>query len=216
MGVKPRRRYDSPRRREQADETRARILAGARRLLEVDGYAATSMNDIAAASGVALKTVYVAFGSKAGLLRALWHMLLRGDERAEPVGEREWYREVLEEPDPARQLRLNARNSRVVKERVAAVMDVLQAAAAIDPEIASLWERIQTEFRENQGAIVRSLHRKKALKRGLGVARATDILWALNHVCLYQLLVRDRGWTPAQYETWLADAFCSALLATPS
>lgn len=210
--VKPPRRYDSPRRREQAAETRARILDAARRLFEAQGYAATSVNAIAAEAGVALKTVYVVFESKAGLLRALWHLLLRGDEEPAPVGERRWYREVLDEPDPARQLRLNARNSRVVKERVAALMEVLQAAAPIDPEIQELWDRIQAEFYDNQRALVRSLHRKKALRPGLGVVRASDVLWALNHPNLYRLLVRDRGWSPTQYEEWLGDAFCSQLL----
>jgi AcrR family transcriptional regulator len=210
--VKNPRRYESPRRREQAAETRERILDAARRLFEANGYAATSMNAIAAEAGVALKTVYVAFESKSGLLHALWHALLRGDAGAAPVGERSWYREVLDEPDPARQLRLNARNSRIVKERVAALMEVLEAAAPADPEIQALWTRITSEFYENQRAIVRSLRRKHALKPGLGVTRATDIVWALNQPGLYRLLVRDRGWSPARYEEWLGETFCSQVL----
>src|ERR1019366_6454278 len=95
--VKPSRRYESPRRREQAEQTRATILETTRKLFETQGYPATTMSEIAAEAGVALKTVYVAFESKAGLLRALWHLLLRGDENASPVGERAWYREVLDE-----------------------------------------------------------------------------------------------------------------------
>src|SRR5437879_13615860 len=110
--VKPRRRYNSPHRREQAAATRREILAAAQRLFEQQGYAATTMAAIAAEAGVALKTVYVAFETKSGVLRALWHLLLRGDEDNVPVAEREWYRAVLEEPDPERQLALNARNSR--------------------------------------------------------------------------------------------------------
>jgi len=212
-GVKVSRRYESPRRREQAAETRERILHAARRLFEAQGYAATSMNAVAAEAGVALKTVYVSFESKSGLLRALWHVLLRGDAGPEPVGERGWYREVLDEPDPARQLRLNARNSRVVKDRVSGLMEVLDAAAAVEPEIRTLWTRIQSEFYDNQRAVVRSLHRKRALRPGLGVARATDIVWALNQPTLYHHLVRDRGWSPARYEDWLGETFCSQLLA---
>jgi AcrR family transcriptional regulator len=210
--VKQKRRYDSPRRREQAAETRARILDSARRLFETHGYAATSMNAVAADAGVALKTVYVAFESKSGLLRALWHLLLRGDEGDAPVGERSWYREVLDEPDPRRQLELNARNSRAVKERAGGVMEVLRTAAPADPELHELWARIQSEFYENQRAVVRSLRRKRALKPGLGVRRATDLLWTLNHPDVYRLLVAERGWTPAQYEAWLAEAFADTLL----
>src|SRR6059058_5513784 len=139
--VNPTRRYDSTRRRAQAAETRRQILTAAQRRFESDGYAATTMAAIAQDAGVALKTVYVAFETKAGVLRALWHLLLRGDEEPTPVGQRSWFREVVEEPDPERQLRLNARNSRVVKERAAALMEVLREAAPADPEIETLWNR---------------------------------------------------------------------------
>src|SRR5436189_1539138 len=111
--VKGKRRYESPRRREQAAATRREILHAAQRLFERQGYAATTMAAIAKEARVALKTVYLAFETKSGLLRALWHLLLRGDESESPVDERDWYREVLEEPDPRRQLQLNARNARV-------------------------------------------------------------------------------------------------------
>jgi hypothetical protein len=53
---------------------------------------------------VALKTVYLAFATKSGLLRALWDLRLKGDQDQAAVAERPWYREVVEEPDPERQL----------------------------------------------------------------------------------------------------------------
>ena len=67
--VKSTRRYESPRRREQAAATRRDILGAAQTLFENQGYAATTMAAIAAEAGVALKTVYVAFETKSGLLR---------------------------------------------------------------------------------------------------------------------------------------------------
>src|SRR3954449_8182157 len=133
--VKPKRRYDSPRRREQAAATRRAILEAAQKLFEEQGYAATPMAAIAAEAGVALKTVYVAFETKSGVLRALWHLLLRGDEADVPVGDRTWYREVLEEPDPERALRLTAHNSRIVKERAGGLLRVIRSAAEADPDI---------------------------------------------------------------------------------
>src|SRR6478609_10812724 len=98
----PKRSYDSPRRREQAAATRRDILEAAQRLFERRGYATTKMADIATEAGVALKTVYSAFETKSGVLRALWNVLLRGDDDDAPVMERSWYRAVLDEPDPAR------------------------------------------------------------------------------------------------------------------
>jgi AcrR family transcriptional regulator len=210
--VKAKRRYDSTRRRAQAAATRADILDAAQRLFEQRGYAATSMEAIAAEAGVALKTVYVAFETKSGLLRALWHLLLRGDEDDVPVGERAWYREVVEEPDPRRQLRLNARNSRRVKERAGALLGVIRSAAAADPDIEALWSRIQGDFYGVQRPIVEALYKKKALRAGLDVTRATDILWTLNHPDVWHLLVRERGWTPDEYERWFGDTTCSQLL----
>ncbi len=213
--VNARRRYNSPRRLEQAATTRREILKAAQRLFVEQGYAATTMSAIAAEAGVALKTVYVAFETKSGVVRALWNLLLRGDENDAPVPERGWYREVLEEPDPERQLRLNARNSRVAKLRIGGVIEVIHGAAPLDPDIDALWNRIQTEFHANQREIVKSLDDKRALRSGLDINRAADILWTLNHPDVWQLLVGQRGWTPEQYEQWFADAACSQLL-TPA
>jgi AcrR family transcriptional regulator len=213
--VKPRRRYHSPRRREQAAATRRDILEAARLLFERDGYAASSMASIAVEAGVALKTVYLAFDTKAGLLRALWHLLLRGDEADAPVGAREWFREVLEESDPERALRLNVRNARRVRGRASALLRAIHDAAAADPEVAELWERIQSEFYDNQRSVVEALHKNGSLRPGLDLARATDILWTLNNPAVYWLLVDERGWTPEEHESWLGHALCSQLLPEP-
>jgi AcrR family transcriptional regulator len=210
--VKSTRRYDSPRRREQAAATRADILRAAETLFARQGYAATTMAAIAVAAGVSLKTVYVAFETKAGVLRELWNVRLRGDPGDAPVAERRWYLEVLEEADPTRQLRLNARNSRAGKLRIGNVVEVIRSAAAADPDIAALWERIGAEYHGNQRAIVESIADKGALRAGLDVDRAADILWALNHPTLWQLLVGERAWTPEQYEAWCAETACAQLL----
>lgn len=206
------RAYNSPRRREQAAATRSAILDAAQRLFERQGYAATTITAIAAEAEVASKTVYLAFETKSGVLRALWNRQLRGDEADVPVAQRDWYRETVEEPDPRRQLRMNARNARAVKDRIAGLLGVIRSAAPVDEDIAALWSRIETEFHANQRVIVESLAGKKALKRGLGVDRATDILWTLNHPDVWQLLVRERGWTPDEWERWFADTSSAQLL----
>jgi AcrR family transcriptional regulator len=207
-----RRRYDSPLRREQAADTRRRVLEAAQELFQRDGYAATSMADVAAAAGVSLKTVYLAYASKSGVLRALWHLRLRGDEEPAPVDERPWYRAVLAEPDPERKLRLNQDNAKNVKERIGPLFGVLRGAAQVDADIAALWQRIQSDFYENQRAVVEDLHRRKALRPGLGVDRAADILWTVNHPDVYALLVGERGWTLGDLERWQMELLTTQLL----
>jgi AcrR family transcriptional regulator len=215
MSKPVKRTYNSARRGKQAAATRREILDAAQRLFERQGYAATTMGAIATEAGVAPKTVYVAFESKAGVLRALWNLLLRGDEGDAPVGERDWYREALDDSDPVDQLRLNARNSRAGKERIGTIAEVIRAAAPADRELAGLWGRIQSEYHANQRAIVESLAAKGALASVLDVDRATDVLWTLNHPSLWQLLVRERGWSPEDYERWCADTAVTQLLSAP-
>jgi len=210
--VKRTRRYESPRRRAQAEATRAQILESAGTLFERQAYAATTMAAVAADAGVALKTVYVAFETKSGLLRALWHLRLRGDQEELAVQDRDWHHAVLDEPDAVRKLRATARNSRVVKERVVALFDVIRGAATADPEVAGLWSRIEAEFHGVQRAIVESIAAKRALRRGLDVDRAADVLWTLNHPDVWRLLVRERGWTPEEWERWFGDTAISQLL----
>jgi AcrR family transcriptional regulator len=210
--VNPKRRYQSPRRREQAAATRLHILHAAQRLFEQQGYAATTMAAIATEAGVSLKTVYLAFQTKSGVVRALWDVLLRGPVDS-PVAVQPWYREVLQERDPQRRLRLNARNSRVVKTRIGALLQVIRSAAPLDGDIAALWAHIQADFYDNQGVIVQQLHHTGSLRPDLDVTRATDILWTLNHPDVWQLLVGMRGWTPEQYEKWLGDTACAQLLS---
>jgi hypothetical protein len=90
---------------------------------------------------------------------------------------------------------------------------MIRTAALVDPDIATLWERIEADFHANQRGIVETLHAAKALPRGLGVARGTDILWTLNHPDLWHLLVGERGWTPAAWERWFLEAARGQLLA---
>jgi AcrR family transcriptional regulator len=210
--VKSKRTYTSPRRQAQAEATRRDILEAAQRLFEQQGYAATTMAQVAKEAGVALKTVYLAFATKSGLLRALWNLLLRGDDDSRPIAEQDWYRRVLDEPDPERRLRLNAQNSAAGKRRISGILEVIRSAAPNDPDIGALWDRIQSEYHVNQRAVVEPLHAQNRLRPELDLDRATDILWTINHPNTWQLLVVDRGWTPEQYEQWSGDLACGQLL----
>ena len=200
----PPRSYRSPLRQAQAEATRRQILQAAQRLFERNGYAATTVAEIATEAGVSLKTVYVAFETKSGILRALW------DD--EPAPARRWYEDALQEPDPAERLRMTAHNSRVVKAISGRVLWVIRTAAPADPDIAALWQRIETEFRDVLRPIVETIAADGALRPGLEVDEATDVLWLLVHPDVWRLLVDVRGWRPARYEEWCAETALAQLL----
>jgi AcrR family transcriptional regulator len=209
-GVK--RTYVSPRRAEQARQTRRAILDASRRLFALNGYAGTSLTQIAEEAGVALKTVQAIFGTKRSVLVQTWHLAVAGDDEQIPVAGREWFRAVLAQHDPARQLELLAEGSGQVKAHAGDMMEVLREAARADPEIAELWRRFQDEFLQLQTLVVQSLADKGALRQGISVPEAADVLWSLNHPALYHLLVVERAWPLERYVAWLRDALTSQLL----
>jgi AcrR family transcriptional regulator len=208
MSTRP---YNSIRRREQAEARRLAILAAAQTLFEANGYAATTIGAIARAAGVSAKTVHLAFETKSGVLRAVWHRALRGERDEVPIPGQDWYAAVMAATDPEEIVRLVALNSRIIKERAAALMEVLRRSD--EPDVAELWTRIQTEFHAIQRRITARLDELGALRPGLTSERAGDVLWALNHPDVWQQLVVWRGWTPAEYEHWLADALHAQLLS---
>ena len=212
--VKTSRTYNSSLRTRQAADRRQALAVAARDLFVEHGYPATTMETVATHAAVSLKTVYNAYATKAGLLRAVWDLSLKGDLDDTPVGERDWYTAVLAEPDPRRQLAMTAENSRIVKTRIGPMLKVIRDAASADGDLAALWELIQTDFWAKQRVIVESLADKEALRPGLGVDRATDLLWMLNHPDVWLMLVGRRGWSPRDWEKWFAETSCEQLLGS--
>ena len=210
--VKPRRRYESPLRREQALQTRRAILDAAEDLFTDRGYTATAMPAIADRARVALKTVYLTFGTKAGVLHALWDVRLGGDDQPVPVVDRPWYRQLLQADDPQVLLRTAARQSRKTKDRAGHVMRIVRNAAVTDPAISDLWQRIETEFRAVLRGFAERLDELGALAAGVDPTTATDILWTLNHPDTWFLLVHRCAWTADQYEQWVGDTLLAQLL----
>jgi AcrR family transcriptional regulator len=207
------RTYNSPHRRQQAAATRQAILEAAERLFVREGYPATTMEAIANEAGVSLKTVYLPFTTKSGLLRAVWDFRLKGDLTDAAVVESDWFREVINESDPVLKLQLNARGSRLVKSRIGGMFGVIHGAAEIDSDCRELWHLIQSDYHDLQATVVKSIDRG-GLRPGLTRNQGTDILWTLNHPDVWSLLVEQRGWSPASYETWLAQTSCAQLLGT--
>lgn len=193
--------------------TRRAIIDAAQQLFVRDGYVATTMDAIAAEAGVAMKTVYSAFATKSGLLRAVWDLLLKGDIETAPIAERPWYVEVIAEPDPETMLRLMAHHARTIKTRIGPILRVIRSAAVVDTDAAALWALIQSDFHDNQGAIITSLAAKGGLRPDLTAPGATDVLWTLNHPDVWLLLVGECGWAPERFEAWFADIICRQLLA---
>jgi len=180
------------------------------------GYAAATIPRIAAEAGVAVETVYRAAAGKAGLLEAAVQASLAGGvERADvPVEQRPGIRRVIEETDPRRQLDAYAATQPGVWSRVGPLLRILDAAASTDETLAALRDQHAQQRLQGLRRFAALLAERGALRLGLSVNRAADIIWTLCAQANYDSLVTSRKWTADEYRKWLSETLAHALLAS--
>jgi len=189
--------YHSRVRQRQAEETRRHILAVARELFESHGYSATTLEAIAELAEVSPKTITAVFGSKLALLAEV----INPEAFSTPV--RQLIEELRATEDPSRQLSLVAQITRQAYEPLVTSLELLRTAGAVAPELADVTRQIEARRRQNQARLIASLREQGALRPGLSLEEATDVLWALTSYDLYRMLVVEQRWEPERYETWL-------------
>lgn len=169
---------------------------------------------IASEVGVAVETIYRAFGSKAGLFKAVVEAAVAGGaERADtPVEERPAIRALIEEADPRRQIAMYAATQPGIHRRSGPLLRALRGAAASDPELAQLWDQLEAARLAGQGRLVGMLAERGALRADLAIEAARDVVWTLCSLAVHDLLVIDRAWSVERYEAWLTQALARELL----
>ncbi len=200
------------RRTEQARATRRRIIECALELFLDQGYAATTLDQIASRAGVAVQTVYFHYGNKRTVLKEVMDVLAVGDDAPVPLLERPWVEQARDEPDARRALGIWLRNGRVIFGRVAPMLSIVRDAAGADPEMAEQWRTNQDQRYIAFRTLAEMLAAKKALRPGLTVQKAADIIFTLDSPEVYLLLTVERGWSPAQWQSWVTDAIAQAIL----
>lgn len=196
---------------EKSRQTRRRILQAAYELFVDQGYGATTLQGIAERAGVAVQTIYFAFGNKPSLLKELVDVTIAGDDEPIPTMQRDWFRDALAADTAEAHLRAHVRGTCGVLARVAPIMDVLRAAGAQDPTLASLWQQDTDPRLEVQTTAAHSLISKRGAKADLTLEHAADLLYGLLSPQLYLLFIRDRGWTPDRWEQWVHDTLHAQL-----
>ncbi len=202
--------YDASSRRESAARNRAAVLAASRELLFRDGYHHMTVRSVAGQAGVSPETVYKAFGSKAGLMKALWDVTLAGDDQPVTIADRPEMQEVRFAADPAEKLRRWAAFVSGANQRLAPLYGLLAQAG---PEVTEMLATTQQERLTGVRALVTHLADTGLLAPGLDQATAADACWALTGPRLYLDLTTDRGWHPGRYEDWLIRMLTANLLA---
>jgi TetR/AcrR family transcriptional regulator of autoinduction and epiphytic fitness len=210
--TKPKRKYNSSRRREQARQTRRSILEASRSLFFEKGYAGTSLEAIAQEAGVAVETVYANFGSKRAILASLVDFSVVGDEEPLPLLERPQILATLQETDPLRLITAFVHDIYEIMSRMSPIFALLRATAKSEPEIGSMLESLLKERLQGMAFFVNQVANIGPLRENLSAEQAAETVWTLSSGEVFQLLIEDLGWTREQYETWLWDALTRLLL----
>jgi AcrR family transcriptional regulator len=206
------RQYDASNRQRQAAETRRRILRAAEELFLRDGYVATTLVAVAEHAGVAVQTVYANTKSKRDILKGILDLAVSGEDEQVPVQASTPWREVVAEPDPRAKLRMLARLHREICARQVPAFAIMADAAGSDPEIRALMQQMADQRYQDHHRLAKALHQAGCIRPELSVRRAADIIWTLANERTYLALVRERRWSPHEYQDWLSDQLIAALL----
>lgn len=208
----PRPPYSSAVRSSQARSTRRAIVMAAGELFVERGYAATTIDAVAARAGVGRKTVFSSVGGKGALLKLAWDWAITGDDEPRPMSERPAVQAILAEQDPVRLVRMWVDMLLEVGARATPMGSVVLAAADVDAEARALRDLIRVESLSGATAFVTHLAGAGGLRADVSIERGAEACWALVNSLLLHLLVPTRGWSLQDYGNWLVRLASTTLL----
>lgn len=203
--VKRPRRYNSPLRAGQAAATRQQLLDAAWQLFTKQGYAATTVSQVASAAGVSVDTLYTAVGRKPVLLREVVESAISGTSRAVPAEERDYVIQVRAAGEASTKMHIYAQAVVGMSPRTAPVFIALRDAALTDADCAALEVEISSRRAANMLLFAADLRLTGELREDLADAYIADVVWATASAEHYTQLVATRGWSPQQFGDYLAE-----------
>ena len=186
------RRYEQKLRASAAEETRQRILDAVRDRVRAAPSEPLSVEKVAQDAGVARSTIYLIFGSRAGLFEALGQNLL---ERAG------FHRivDAIQAPDPREALRGSLRASVEVYADERDVARALSSMAKLNPDaVGGAFDVVNHGRAEGLLHLAKRLKEHGDLRSGLTVKEAADVLWVITIFDAFDQLYSERGLSRAE------------------
>ena len=209
--TKVKRSYDASGRREQARARRLTVVLAARELFERDGFRPTTIAAIAARAGVSAESIYKGFGTKAALAKAVFDLVIAGDDEPVPVAGRPAMQAVRDEPDVPRKIAMYAEGLAHRQARSAGVQILIRDGRHVDDSLAPVWAKLNGEGLAGMTMLGRHLLGTGQLRDGINLDEVRDVLWNYLAIDTYERLVLTRGWPLQRYSQWLRRAVTSAI-----
>lgn len=195
-----------------AEATRSAIVSAASRLFFERGYHGTGVDEIAAAAGVAVQTIYNSVGSKRDLLVRVLDYAASGERAPTPVGEIARER-VARIDDPRKLVATVVAVTRGTFDRTIPVFRVIREAAAVDPTLSELERERHRQRLANFRHPVERLAELGALRPEVGVDQGSALVFTVLHPEQYRFFVEDAGWSKRRWQAWATATLELALLA---
>jgi AcrR family transcriptional regulator len=184
-------------------ETEMRLVEAATALFVERGYAGTTLADVASLAGLAPRTVYVRFATKADLLQRCVGVAIAGDAEPVEISDRQWMNEAMTAPSLDERLRLMAAVTADLMDRAGPVLDVAQQAAATEPAIAAAAQAGREDTRRVLHQFWHGLHRDGLLPAACDIVWLAETGTLLAHADTYLLLRKTTTWDITAYRDWL-------------
>jgi AcrR family transcriptional regulator len=187
-------------------DTRNRLLQAAQVTFPVHGYTGTTVTKLAAAAGVSVQTLYLAWGSKRALLRGYMENVLAGGAGS-PEDAARRFAGLL----PRERLTELAALVTEIAERAAPGWRLYRDASTVDPEIAADWDELQLLRHRLISRILQDIP-ASAMPEGLTMKSAADTAWAIASPESYDLLVHRLGYQLGEFRDWMEQTLTAAIL----
>jgi AcrR family transcriptional regulator len=195
------RAYEQKARAESAAETRRRILDGVYACLREEPSTPPSVGEIARRAGVARSTVYLVFGSRAGLFDAFAQELWQRSGLPN-------LQQAVNVPDARQGVLGGIRAGVGIFAADRDVFNALFAMTKLDPDaVGGAVERIEQQRAQGMAWASRRLARQKQLKPGVSAKQAAHVLWLVTSFEAFDLLYAGRGLSARETGRILADTF---------
>src|SRR5689334_8753886 len=177
MVTEVKRSYDASRRREQARARRLATVLAARDLFERDGFRLTTIAAVAARAGVSAISIYKGFGTKAALAKAVFDIVVAGDDEPVPVAERPATQAIREEPDVRRKIAMFVDGLAQRQARSAKVQILIRDGRHVDESLDPIWAKLNEEGLAGMTILGRQLLDTGQLRPGIALDEVRDVLW---------------------------------------
>lgn len=206
------RRYRSDLRRQQAEQTRVRIVTAAAELFAGEGYARTTLAKIAAAAGVSAETVQM-HGPKAALMVAAVEYVTVGVSGERNILDLDVGRQFLAIDDREEAIEFLVTTQTDLHQRSAGLAHALLGAAASDPELDRYLGELLAGVVGQHRRVLTVCRDRGWLRDDLPFDEIVATAAVLLSIDTFERVTRRDGWSVRRYRTWLRRMLAETVFA---